>query len=138
MACPRCVAHTLGDRMGNTLKQHRHKRSPRFVGVIISIFLPIIVLRVSTSYFRIRTELSGFLIEFVLAELAVQTGISLWRPQPVQTIVEDILIAALAGVGAWLAVRLSVAQGGVGVGPGLLALLTAYILWLWPHARHRS
>ncbi|OLZ08971.1 hypothetical protein [Sulfobacillus thermosulfidooxidans] len=118
----------------------RHKRSKRFtsiLGVAISILLPIVVLEVWTSHVTSGVMVARFIAEFILAVLAVQVGIVLWKPRSSKMIIEDVLIAAASGIGAFIAAKLSIAQGGAPVDPGLLALLTAYILWLWPHPHRR-
>ncbi|WP_053959718.1 hypothetical protein [Sulfobacillus thermosulfidooxidans] len=119
------------------MRQKKSKRLSRILGVAVSIVLPIVVLEVWTSHVTSGVMVARFLAEFILAVLAVQVGIALWKPRSSRMIIEDIGIAAVAGIGAFIAAKLSLAQGGAKVDPGLLALLTAYILWLWPHPHRR-
>lgn len=117
-------------------KSRRVGRVGRVFGILISIVLPIIALQV-TATMTSDPLIARFFGDFVIADLAVEVGIYFWKPRPFIAILEDLFVAGITGIGAWIAAKLSLSQGGAGVDPGLLALLTAYILWLWPYSRHR-
>ncbi len=120
------------------MKYRKSRRTGRrLLGVLISIFVPIIVLPMMAKIMASEPVLLDFLGDFIVADLAAEIGIVIWKPRPYTIIIEDLFIAGVSGVGAWIAAQLSLLQGGAPVNPGLLALLTAYILWLWPHAHHR-
>ncbi|MCL4319504.1 MAG: hypothetical protein M1596_06425 [Firmicutes bacterium] len=119
--------------------KHRKSRrvGRRFLSIIVSLLVPIIGLQMMGT---VTSEplLLRFLADFLVAELAVEIGILIAKPRSYTAIIEDLFIAGVTGIGAWIATRLSLAQGGAQVDPGLLALFTAYILWLWPHTHRRG
>lgn len=104
----------------------------------MSILLPLVVLELWNSLAPGGLpEVVRYVLPFVIAVAAAEAGLLLWNARSLESGGRDVLIGLVAGFGGWIASRLAMMQGGAAVGPALLALITAYILALWPNSRRQ-
>lgn len=104
------------------------------VGVILAVLLPILVaLNIPPLLHKIPV-LAGYPVAFGAVALAGQLGLVVKRidqRHPAVSLVRDVLIAMVAGFGAYWATRLMIMRGGGFTDPALLAVVCTYLLLVW-------
>lgn len=106
-----------------------------FGGALLIIVAPVLALLGTDRLWGTAIGPYGYLRDFVVAivfsQLALIVKRAGQRPGPAR-LAQDGMVAVVASLGTWMAVRLSAMRGGGPVDPSFLALLASYILVLWP------
>ncbi len=116
--------------------RNRGRRTPGLARLIGSVLIVVLPLGIAAEWHQRalpQTTPLAFALVFFFVALGAQVGLIVrrWGKIKIWRMLVDLLLALIAGVISFAVVAVSVHRGGGFVGPGIIAVITAYVLTVW-------